>query len=107
MLHSADILFAKSLYDQSRRILRSAEKLALKHGENEIILAIVKKQKRLLETSGYLSATEKDIEKIEGKVFNGSHSTLPQRSSREIKQRKTIRKPMVSQAFRIAPLPLQ
>jgi len=64
MLHSADILFDKSLYDQSRRILRSAEKLALKHGENEIILVIVKKQKRLLETSGYLSATEKDIEKI-------------------------------------------
>jgi hypothetical protein len=64
MLHSSDILFDKALYDQSRRILRSAEKLALKHGKNEIILAIVKKQKRLLETKGYLSATEKDIDKI-------------------------------------------
>lgn len=59
MLHSADILFEKSLYDQSRRILRSAQKLALKHEKHEIILLIAKKQKRLLETNGYLDLTEK------------------------------------------------
>jgi hypothetical protein len=60
-LHSADILFEKSLYDQSRRVLRSAEKLASKHEKSEILLLISKKQKRLLETSGYLDVSEKNF----------------------------------------------
>ena len=38
------------------------------------------------------------------KVSNGNHSPQPQGSSQEIKQRETIRKPMVSQGFRIFPL---
>ena len=63
-LHSADILFEKSLYDQSRRILRSAEKLALRHEKNGILLLIAKKQKRLLETSGYLETTPELIDEL-------------------------------------------
>ena len=67
MLHSADILFEKSLYDQSRRILRSAEKLAEKHEKNAILLLISKKQKRLLETGGYLEVTDKKISELDEK----------------------------------------
>ena len=64
-LHSADILFEKSLYDQSRRILRSAEKLAAKHENSEVLLLIAKKQKRLLETGGYLETSKEKIEAID------------------------------------------
>lgn len=60
-LHSADILFSKSLYDQSRRVLRSAEKLAVKHQQVEILLIIRDKQKRLIETAGYVSSTSQEL----------------------------------------------
>jgi len=63
-LHSSDILFEKSLYDQSRRILRSAEKLAEKHEKYEIMLLISRKQKRLLETNGYLDLSEKTMNEL-------------------------------------------
>lgn len=64
MLHSADILHNKSLYDQSKRILRSAEKLAEKHDRKEILLLVSGKQKKLLETTGYLQLTEKIIDEV-------------------------------------------
>jgi hypothetical protein len=59
-LHSADILYNKSLYDQCRTILRSAEKLAEKHNRFNLLLEISKKQKRLHENKGYaeISAVE-------------------------------------------------
>lgn len=64
-LQSADILFEKSLYDQCRKILRSAEKLAQKHELSAILMQISYKQKRLLETSGYLKVGEQELEEIE------------------------------------------
>lgn len=52
-LHAAEILYDKSLYDQSRRILKSAEKLAEKH-ENYILLQkIGRMTKKLIENEGY------------------------------------------------------
>lgn len=62
MLHAADILYNRSLYDQSRRILRSAEKLAVKHGKSTLILEISHKQKRILESSGYHGVSDADIQ---------------------------------------------
>lgn len=64
MLHAADILFEKSLYEQSRRLLRSAEKLALKHEFSQIQLLIIDKQKRLCETTGYASNSDLKIEQL-------------------------------------------
>ncbi|MDX2362033.1 MAG: hypothetical protein QNK23_14585 [Crocinitomicaceae bacterium] len=61
LLHSADILFEKSLYDQSRRILRSAEKLAEKNEMHEVLLLISKKQMRLMETNGYLDLSDQAL----------------------------------------------
>ncbi|NRA13388.1 MAG: hypothetical protein HRT57_15695 [Crocinitomicaceae bacterium] len=61
MLHSADILFERSLYDQSRRILRSAEKLALKYEKSVLMIEISNKQKRILETGGYVNISDADL----------------------------------------------
>jgi hypothetical protein len=61
-LHASDILFEKSLYDQCRRILHSAEKVALKNDLPAILLMISYKKKRLSETMGYLKVTDKEID---------------------------------------------
>lgn len=62
LLHSADILYQKSLYEQSRRQLRSAEKLALKHERYNLLSEVSLKQKRLIESSGYADSDE--VERI-------------------------------------------
>lgn len=64
MLHSADILYNKSLYDQCRTILRSAEKLAEKNNRFNLLLEISKKQKRLHENKGYAEISSDEITKI-------------------------------------------
>lgn len=62
LMHSADILYDKSLYEQSRRQLRSAERLAQKHDKYNLLLEISYKLKRLTES---LSATNSlEIEDI-------------------------------------------
>jgi hypothetical protein len=61
MIHSADILYDKSLYDQSRRILHSAEKLAVKNELSALVLVIAEKQKRLIETAGYSALEDSEI----------------------------------------------
>lgn len=58
MLHASDILYNRSLYDQSRRLLRSAEKLALKHEKPALVIEIGNKQKRIWETTGYSGVSE-------------------------------------------------
>lgn len=63
-LHAADILFEKSLYDQCRRVLRSAEKLAEKNELPSIQMLISYKKKRLRETMGSLNVSEDEIETI-------------------------------------------
>ena len=61
-LHAFDILFEKSLYDQCRRILHSAEKVAEKNDFRAILLMISYKKKRLSETMGSLKVTDVEIE---------------------------------------------
>lgn len=62
LLHSADILYKKSLYSQAERILRSASKLAGKHQRHSILLEISNRRKRLFENNGYAEANKQTIE---------------------------------------------
>jgi len=52
-IHAAEILYNKSLYEQARRILKSAEKVARKHEKYLILQQISKLNKRMLENEGY------------------------------------------------------
>jgi hypothetical protein len=61
MIHSADILFEKSLYDQARKTLRSAEKLAVKHQLTNAIVEIRKKGKKLLEKNNYFDLDNEEL----------------------------------------------
>ncbi len=58
LLHSADILYNKALYEQSRKQLRSAEKLALKHELYNLLSEINLKYKRLAENNGVVDEDE-------------------------------------------------
>ncbi len=73
MLHHAEILFKKGLYNSSEKILASAEKIAEKHEKHILLLSIKEKQKKLLETSCYLNTDEDKIllkEKEENEIIN-------------------------------------
>ena len=52
-LHSAEILYNKSLYEQAKRILKSAEKVARKNDKHMVLQQISKLNKRMLENEGY------------------------------------------------------
>lgn len=67
LMHSAEILYTKSLYDQCGRILRSAEKLAEKHERYALIIEIRRKKKKLLENNGYSDVKMEDLTEIEKK----------------------------------------
>lgn len=63
MLHQAQLLFDKSLYDQCTRHLRSAEKLAIKHDLFPACMSINKLKNRIIETRGY-DVDENDINQL-------------------------------------------
>jgi len=67
LLHSADILYTKSLYDQCGRILRSAEKLAEKQEKFILLAEIRKKQKKLIENNGYFESSIDELEEVRSK----------------------------------------
>ena len=58
LIHSAEILYNKSLYEQSKRQLRSAEKLAAKHDKFNLLSEISLHKKRLIESSGNVDQLE-------------------------------------------------
>lgn len=52
-VHAAEILYNKSLYDQSRKVLNSARKIAEKHELHTVLLEISKWEKRIIEKNNY------------------------------------------------------
>lgn len=85
MLHSVDILFEKSLYDQSRRVLNSASKLAAKNELCEIQLIIEEKKKRLIETQGYSECKDKEVKATTETIRKVADLVLNQNELWEIK----------------------
>lgn len=65
MLHSADILFNKSLYDQCARVLRSAEKLAEKNKRYTLLAEISQKIKGWLKTMLILHLRTKILNQLQ------------------------------------------
>lgn len=77
LLHSAEILFKKSLYDDSRKILNRAKKLAIKYEKHFTLLEIHRWDKKLIEKDSYVSNNIEDItemhktdQELLGKVNN-------------------------------------
>lgn len=68
-LHSAEILYSKSLYDQCARVLRSAEKLAEKHEKYTLLAEIRRKQKKLIENNAYSGITSEELQEVESRDY--------------------------------------
>jgi len=63
-LHAADILYNKALYDQAKRIIRSAEKVAIKHERFIFLQEISRLNKKMIENEGYTDESLPVIEKL-------------------------------------------
>lgn len=63
-IHYAEILFDKTLYEQCRRILSSAQKIAEKNEKWTALLQIIKRQKRLVEINNYEGAKGTIIDQL-------------------------------------------
>lgn len=62
MVHGADILYDKLLYSQAQKVLRSAEKISIKHQFTNAVIEIRRKQKRILEKNMYVDIELQEIE---------------------------------------------
>ncbi len=63
-LHCAEILYNKSLYDQSYKLLRSSKKVAEKYEKVTTLIEIRNWEKRLLEKDNYDNVTDEDLAAI-------------------------------------------
>lgn len=64
LLHSAEILYKKSLYKQSFKLLRSAKKMAYKYDKHTSLLEIFEWEKRLIEKDHYTKIGEEEMAQI-------------------------------------------
>ncbi|MBI1836618.1 MAG: hypothetical protein HYR91_05070 [Flavobacteriia bacterium] len=76
MIHSADILYDKSLYEQSKTILRSAEKLAEKKNLFNVLLIIKNKQKKIYENTSYTEISKDEIDLMYSTDINYHNQSL-------------------------------
>lgn len=63
-LHAVEILYKKSLYDQSFKILKGAKKLAYKHEKHTILIEILNWEKLLIEKDNYEGVSSEDIDNV-------------------------------------------
>lgn len=64
LIHGAQIVYNKGLYDHAKRQLHSAQKLAQKYNRNILIQEIAAHQKKLIETEGYKNHNLDDLDEI-------------------------------------------
>src|SRR5688572_27488994 len=63
-MHSTEILFKKSLYEDSRKTLHRARKIAVKFEKHFMLLEIQKWEKRLIEKDSYATSSIEDISEM-------------------------------------------
>jgi len=63
-LHSADILFGKGLYHQSKKILDSTKRKALKHNQKLVLLQVIEKQKKYIEKNIYTNIKPEELNEL-------------------------------------------
>lgn len=61
LMHSTEILFKKSLYEESRKVINRAKKLAQKYEKHFMMLEIYRWEKKLLEKDSYAGSNIEDI----------------------------------------------
>ena len=64
LIHSAEILYKKTLYAQSQKLLKTARKLAIKFEKHTTLLEILMWEKKLIEKDNYTEVNEEELEII-------------------------------------------
>lgn len=64
LLHFAEILFKKSLYDESYKMLAKAKRLAIEHEKHPALIDVFKWEKKLLEKESYSGKSFEDITRL-------------------------------------------
>src|SRR6185436_13959667 len=64
LLHFAEILFKKSLYDESHKMLAKAKRIATQHEKHPLLLDILKWEKKLVESKAYFDKSFEDMAKM-------------------------------------------
>ena len=109
-IHWAEILYKKSLYDQSLKLLKSARKVAEKNERMTSLIEIRNWEKRIIEKDNYEGITKKELTKIlekdeeivnrltifnnlwnvKSRIFQALYQRGKARSEKELKQFKKI-----------------
>jgi len=69
-LHYTEILFKKSLYDECRKMLLKARKLATKYEKHTVIYDTYQWEKKLIEKDGYATTSEDEIRDLLHTLFS-------------------------------------
>ena len=64
LIHGAEILYKKSLYNHAHKQLISAEKLAIKHEKHILQVEINKQLKKIIESKGHSQTVSKEVQSI-------------------------------------------
>jgi hypothetical protein len=64
LLHFTEILFKKSLYDESYKMLCKAKRIAAQHEKHPLLLDIFKWEKKLIESKAYVDKSFEDVAKM-------------------------------------------
>jgi tetratricopeptide (TPR) repeat protein len=64
LLHFSEILFKKSLYDESQKMLAKAKRLATQFEKHPLLLDIFKWEKKLIESKSYFDKSFEDMTKM-------------------------------------------
>lgn len=64
LLHCAEILYKKTLYSQSHKLLKSARRLAVKYDKHTTLLEISFWEKKLIEKDNYTESGEEELQII-------------------------------------------
>lgn len=61
LLHSAEILFKKSLYDECIKLVAKAKKIAVQNEKFSVLLDVAQWEKKIIEKDAYAAANESEI----------------------------------------------
>ncbi|MBL8002203.1 MAG: hypothetical protein JNL05_09605 [Flavobacteriales bacterium] len=64
MLHQADLLYARTLYADAARMLRSARQLARQLDRQTVLLDVLERERRMVERANYTGNAAEEVERI-------------------------------------------
>lgn len=68
LLHGAEILYSKGLYDHAKKQLKSAKRLAKKHDKLSLLMKVEEQLNEIIETQGYTGISDDLLEEKDSEI---------------------------------------